>query len=162
YTSIDGAELTLTGKQIVRLARNGMATSIVPNDTVEASWYSNPQGWVPAANVNVNWYSPQAASPPIAIVDSGIQARRSDFGSRVPGQVNLASLGPNSPGDGYGHGTFVAGIAAGGAWGYAGTTPNANLLSIDVMNDQGQSTVSDVVRACDWILANKAKYNIQV
>jgi serine protease AprX len=162
FDSIDGAELTLTGKQILRLAHNGAAQSIVPNDTVEASGYSNSQGWVPAANVNVNWYAPTASSPTIAIVDSGMQATRSDFGSRVLAQVNLASLGPNSPGDGYGHGTFVAGIAADGASGYSGTTPNANLLSIDVMNDQGQSTVSDVVRACDWILANKAKYNIQV
>ena len=162
FDSIDGAELTLTGKQILRLAHNGAATSIVPNETIAASGYSNSQGWVPAANVNVNWYSPTASSPTIAIVDSGIQATRADFGSRVLAQVNLASLGPNSPGDGYGHGTFVAGIAADGASGYSGTTPNANLLSIDVMNDQGQGTVSDVVRACDWILANKAKYNIQV
>ena len=30
------------------------------------------------------------------------------------------------------------------------------------MNDQGKGTVSDVIRACDWILANKATYNIQV
>ena len=164
YTAIDGAELTLTGKQILRLAHSGLATSIVANEVVKSSGYSNPQGWVPAANVNVNWYSPTASSPTIAIVDSGIQAGRADFGygARVLAQVNLASLGPNSPGDGFGHGTFVAGIAADGASGYTGTTPNANLISIDVMNDQGQSTVSDVIRSCDWILANKAKYNIQV
>ena len=30
------------------------------------------------------------------------------------------------------------------------------------MNDLGQSTVADVIKGCDWILANKAKYNIQV
>ena len=164
FASIDGARLTLTGKQILRLAKNGLATSITSNDTVQAQGggYSNPQGWVTASNVNVNWYSPTSTSPTIAIVDSGIQANRADFGSRVIGQVNLASLGPNSAGDGFGHGTFVAGIAADGASGYTGTTPNANLLSIDVMNDQGQSTVSDVVRACDWILANKSAYNIQV
>jgi len=162
YMSIDGAQLSLTGKQILRLARNGLASSVMPNETVQAQGYSNPQGWVPAANVNVNWYSPTVTSPTIAVVDSGIQANRGDFGSRVLAQVNLASLGPNSPGDGFGHGTFVAGIAAGGASGYTGTTPNANILSIDVMNDLGQSTVADVIRACDWILANKATYNIQV
>ena len=36
------------------------------------------------------------------------------------------------------------------------------MLSIDVMNDQGQATVGDVVKAADWILANKTKYNIKV
>jgi len=30
------------------------------------------------------------------------------------------------------------------------------------MNDQGQATVADVVKAAGWILANKAKYNITV
>ena len=48
------------------------------------------------------------------------------------------------------------------ASGYAGAMPTANLVALDVMNDQGMGTVSDVIRACDWILANKATYNIQV
>ena len=74
----------------------------------------------------------------------------------------MASLLPNSPGDGYGHGTFVGSIAAGAAPGYAGVAPKAELLSIDVMNDQGQATVADIIKACDFILANKAKYNIKV
>jgi serine protease AprX len=30
------------------------------------------------------------------------------------------------------------------------------------MNDQGQATVVDVIKAADWILANKTKYNIKV
>jgi len=164
YTSIDGAQLTLTGKQILRVAKNGIAQSIVPNGAVAAqgTGYSNPQGWASAIDVWPNWSSPPANAPTIAIVDSGIQASRSDFGSRVLAQVNLSSLGPNSVGDGFGHGTFVAGIAADGVSGYSGALPTANLLSLDVMNDQGQGTVSDVIRACDWILANKARYNIQV
>jgi len=162
FNSINGLQANLTGKQIATLANKSFVTSIVPNETVKAQRYSNPQSWVPAANVNVNWYSPTANAPTIAVVDSGIQANRSDFGSRVLAQLNLTSLGPNSTGDGFGHGTFVAGIAADGATGYTGTTPNANLLSIDVLNDVGQGTTADVIRACDWIMANKAKYNIQV
>ena len=101
-------------------------------------------------------------TPTIAIVDSGIAATRSDVAGRVLGQVNLASLPGNTPtGDGYGHGTFVAGIAAGSAPGYAGAAPTANLLSVDIMNDQGQATVADVVAAADWILQNKSTYNIK-
>jgi serine protease AprX len=74
----------------------------------------------------------------------------------------MTSLPGNSVGDGYGHGTFVGSIAAGAAPGFAGVAPKAELLSIDVMNDQGQATVADIVKACDFILANKAKYNIKV
>src|SRR5439155_591942 len=102
------------------------------------------------------------------VIVSSIAANRSDFGSgywgnsRVLAQLNLTSIGPNSSGDGYGHGTFVAGIAGGSASGNAGAMPNANLVAIDVINDLGQGTTADVIRACDWIMANKAKYNIQV
>jgi subtilisin family serine protease len=90
-------------------------------------------------------------SPTIAIVDSGINANRSDFdfGARVLPQVNLASLSPNSPGDGRGHGTFVAGVAAGSAPGYTGPSPNSRILPIDVMDDRGKALTSDVIAACD-------------
>jgi serine protease AprX len=168
FLSIDGAQLTLTGKQILRLAKKGLAQAIVPNDSVKMSDYyqlpvSNSQLWPWAAGAPVDWtsWSPKGAT--IAIVDSGIDATRSDLAGRVLGQVNLTSLAPNAPaGDGFGHGTFVAGIAAGAAPGYAGVAPKANLFSVDIMNDQGQSTVADVVAAADWILQNKATYNIKV
>src|SRR5438445_4035378 len=37
FQSIDGAQLTLTGKQILRLAKKGLAQAIVPNDSVRMS-----------------------------------------------------------------------------------------------------------------------------
>ena len=49
----------------------------------------------------------------------------------------------------------MAGIAAGAADGYAGATPQANLVSLDVMDDSGVARTSDVIAACQWILANK-------
>jgi serine protease AprX len=167
FTSISGGQFTLTGKQILQLAKHGTADSIMPNETVKMSGVmlplSNSQLWPWATGAPVDWLkqSPDAAT--IAVVDSGIDtSRTADFGGRVLTQVNLASLAPNSPGDGYGHGTFVSGIAAGAAAGYAGVAPKAELVSLDVMNDQGQATVGDVVKAADWILANKTKYNIKV
>ena len=167
FTSIDGGQLTLTGKQILRIARNGIAQSIMPNETVKMAGVpildSNSQLWPWATGAPVDWLTQSPDAATIAVVDSGIDATRtSDFGNRVIGQVNMTSLSGNSPGDGYGHGTFVGSIAAGAAPGYAGVAPKAELLSIDVMNDQGQATIGDVVKAADWILANKTKYNIKV
>ena len=169
YKAIDGLHATLSGLQISFLAKMPFVAAIVPNDAVQMSSYSflpysNSQTWAWAVGAPVDWTSAASrlTTPTIAVVDSGIDTSRTDFGGRVLGQVNLTSLSPNSPGDGYGHGTFVAGIAAGGAAGYAGVTPDANLFSVDVMNDQGQSTVADVVAAADWILQNKATYNIRV
>ena len=99
--------------------------------------------------------------PSIAIVDSGIQSRP-DFGSRIVASVNLSSLPNNSPGDGRGHGTFVAGIAADGLPGITGADPAANLVNIDVMDDNGMGLTSDIIKSCQWILDHKAQYNIKV
>jgi Subtilase family. len=167
FTSIDGVRSTLTGSQILSLGKRSYVTSIMANETVRSSGYgtqySNTQLWPWAAGAPVNWTDSSPDAGTIAIVDSGIDASRTpDFGGRVLAQVNMTSLGPNSAGDGLGHGTFVAGIAAGAAPGAAGAAPKAELLSIDVMNDQGQATVGDVVKAADFILANKTKYNIKV
>src|SRR5436309_1742975 len=113
----------------------------------------------------VDWTA-QATSlntPSIAVVDSGIDpSKTADFGNRLLGQVQVGSLLPNGAGDTYGHGTFVASIAAGAAPGHAGVAPSAGLVSVDVMNDAGEATVADVIAGCDWILANKSQYNIKV
>src|SRR5712691_4700271 len=164
FNAIDGVQASLSGRQILSLANRPYVTSIVSNETVKlqdlgtttaavgtSTGLSNPQLWPWATGAPVDWLKTAPDAATIAIVDSGVDAGRSDFGGRVLGQVNLTSLGPNSPGDGYGHGTFVAGIAAGSAPGYAGAAPKAELLSLDVINDQGQASVADVVKACDYI-----------
>ncbi len=101
-------------------------------------------------------------APSIAFVDSGIEAGRGDFAGRVRAQVNMTSLPGNSRGDGRGHGTFVAGLAAGSGAGHAGAAPTAGIVSLDVMDDQGMARTSDVIAAAQWILRNKRQYDIRV
>ena len=151
---LTGAQIGVPGQDLLRLGNR-------PERRVKLSSIdlpqSNGQKWAWTVGAAVDWTT-QAASlsaPTIAVVDSGIDASRADFGSRLLDQVDLASLSPNSPGDGYGHGTFVAGVAAGQASGFAGVAPSANLVSLDVMDDEGEATVADIVAACDWILQNK-------
>src|SRR3954447_18519494 len=101
--------------------------------------------------------------PAIAVVDTGIDTTRAaDFGSRVVASVNFSSSTPNAVGDGRGHGTFVAGIAAGSAPKYAGAAPTAPLVSVRVFDDQGMAKTSDIIAGIQWILDNKGKYNIRV
>lgn len=101
-------------------------------------------------------------APTIAFVDSGIEADRPDFAGRVLASENLSSLPNNSPGDGYGHGTFVAGLAAGSTPGFTGAAPTAGIVSLDVMDDNGMAQTSDVIRAAQWILQNHERYDIRV
>jgi serine protease AprX len=163
FTSINGVAARLTGGQILTLGRNGHVQSITYDAPVTLAGLSNKQRWPFVTGVQKFWASgTSAATPTIAVVDSGIDAGRADFGGRVVAQVNLTSLANNSAGDGRGHGTFVAGIAVGSGDGYAGAAPSSKLVSLDVMDDNGMAMTRDVIAAADWILANKDKYGIKV
>ena len=164
YSSIDGIAARLTGSQVLTLARNGHVDSITYDSPVTlAGALSNKQRWPFVSGVQKFWSSgTSAATPTIAVVDSGIDAGRADFGGRVVAQVNMTSLPGNSAGDGRGHGTFVAGIAAGSGDGYAGAAPASKIVSLDVMDDNGMAMTRDVIGAADWILANKDKYAIRI
>jgi serine protease AprX len=161
---IDGVAASIPASRLADLASIEGLT-VTPDAPVRVSGYNSTQLWPYVAGVASDWNganapAPGPSAPTIAIVDSGIQARP-DFGGRLLASVNLSSL-TGAAGDERGHGTFVAGIAAGAARGYAGAVPQANLVSIKVMNSQGVARTSDVVAACQWILANKTTYNIRI
>jgi serine protease AprX len=125
--------------------------------------FSNSDVWPAAVGVDQLWSKlPAPGTPTIAFVDSGIDAARSDFGDRVRAAVDFTTLPGNSPGDGRGHGTLVAGVAAGSAPGHAGAAPTAGIVSLDVMDDQGMARTSDVIAAAQWILKNRKAYDIRV
>jgi serine protease AprX len=166
FSALNGVAAQLTGAQLVDLANQKGILAITRDTLLRATGqYSNDGDWSQATKVDGFWGGMQLAGlsmPAIAIVDSGIQSGRTDFGGRVVKQVRLTSLIPNSLGDGRGHGTLVAGLAAGSASRYAGAAPTAPIVSLDVMDDNGMALTSDVIAAADWILANKNAYNIRV
>jgi serine protease AprX len=162
---IDGVAATISARHLADLA-SIKGLTVTPDAPVHVSGFNSTQLWPYAAGVASDWNGAKApptgtAAPTIAVVDSGIQANRPDFTGKVLASVNLSSLS-SDPNDLRGHGTFVAGVAAGAAKGYAGAVPQANLVSIKVMDANGVAKTSDVINACQWILANKTKYNIRV
>ena len=163
YSVINGTSATMSGAAIQALAKNSAIASIIQDSKVGGTAVSNTQIW-PVVTQASSYYSAPLAAPAIAVVDSGVDASRAaDFDARVIQQVNFVSGNANAKGtDGFGHGTFVAGIAAGQAAGYSGAAPGANIVSLDVLDDTGTGTESDVLSACDWIYKNKDKYNIRV
>src|SRR3954462_4014523 len=163
FRSIDGIAAHLSGAQIVALASDKHIAAITPDARVRLSAASSSlasnEKWPYVTGVDKYNGAPAAT---IAVVDSGIDATRPEFAGRIVANVNLSTLPGNSAGDGRGHGTFVAGIAAGKLSGKDGAAPTAKLVSIDVMDDEGRSRTSGVIAAADWILANKAQYGIKV
>src|SRR5919204_4778886 len=101
-------------------------------------------------------------APTIAVVDSGIAPDTPDVAGRIVDSVVLTQSTNNSPGDGRGHGTLVASLAAGNADGRAGAAPSAKLVSVDVLDDQGMAQTSDVIAAADWIYRHRADDGIRV
>jgi serine protease AprX len=164
FTSINGVSVTLKGGELWGLSHNPTVSSIVPDVTVAPVGIEESTLWRPATGAQrVRSLSVGANLPAIAIVDSGVDTTKTiDFGSRIVASVNLNSDNPNATGDAEGHGTMVAGIAAGGSAAYPGVVPSAPIVSIRTADANGASHMSDVIAACDWILQNQGTYNIRV
>lgn len=97
----------------------------------------------------------------VAVVDSGI-SDSADFGGRIVARVSR----DGSVGDGYGHGTHVAGLIAGNGTAsngqFIGVAPQASLVDVKVGDNTGAASVSDVINGLQWVLDNKDAYNIRV
>ncbi len=107
----------------------------------------------------------------VAIIDSGITSWHDDLmGTGINGQkvvqfVDFVNNRPR-PYDDNGHGTHVAGIIAGSGYdsdgARAGMAPGAHLVSLKVLDANGGGHISDVIAALDWVVENRAAYNIRV
>jgi len=113
------------------------------------------------------WASRNGQGIGVAVVDSGISAHadlQTNGSSRIVAATN--QTGEASASDGYGHGTHVAGIVGGngGLSGgvYSGVAPGVNLINVKVSNFLGIATTSNLIDGLQWILDNKAAYNIKV
>lgn len=95
----------------------------------------------------------------IAIIDSGIYPH-ADLKDRVKGWVDLSTEKKKNMIDPFGHGTHVAGLAAGSgaksAGKYKGIAPEADLVGVRI------TTVVEAIRALQWVIENKEKHNIKV
>lgn len=97
----------------------------------------------------------------IAVVDSGA-VKRKDFGDRLV-QVTLPTQDGTKIDDSVGHGSAVAGVAAGASpdGRYVGIAPGATIYAINVSRDDGVFT-SDVLAGLTWVLHHAREDNIRV
>ena len=84
----------------------------------------------------------------IAIVDTGVDSSHPDLKGRVLEGVNY-SKEPDAS-DLNGHGTHVAGIAAGAGEKYRGVAPEAYLLNAKAFSAGGRGLEDDIAAAMEW------------
>jgi len=95
----------------------------------------------------------------VAVIDSGIDKNHPDLIDKVVGEKNFV-LDDATADDLLGHGTMVAGIIAGSGAAsggeYKGIAPGADLLSVKVINSNGDGRVSDIIAGIEWAMYNGA------
>jgi serine protease AprX len=144
-------------------------TDILYVDNVQVE-YASASKYAAAIRADQAWLADlKGLGVTVAVVDSGITSHNDllDFGngpSCVLASTNQTSEA--SANDGYGHGTFVAGIIGGNGTlsggTYSGIAPWVNLVNVKVSNQQGMSTASDLIDGLQWINNNRSAYNIRV
>jgi cerevisin len=88
----------------------------------------------------------------IYVVDTGVniehkEFKRDDGSSRARWGATMPSGDANV--DGNGHGSHVAGTAAGKTYGLAKA---ANVIAVKVLRSDGSGTLSDVIRGLEWVI----------
>jgi serine protease AprX len=164
---VGGVAASVPAGQLDRLAETPGVSFIAPDAPVTFA----AAGSVSAASLATLYPGRDSASNPwsagaigqgvgIAVIDSGVTPS-ADFGSRLV-QVTLDGQ-TGSLDDTVGHGTMVAGVAAGHSpdGRFIGIAPGANVYAININRPTGVYT-SDVITALKWVFDNAHAYNIRV
>lgn len=102
------------------------------------------------------------AGTAVAVLDTGVDYTRAAFGScTAPGSPSSCKViyaqdfaaNDNLRDDGGHHGTNVAGIVL-------SVAPATKIIGLDVFNSSGGASSLDILNAMDWVVQNRATYNI--
>jgi serine protease AprX len=93
-------------------------------------------------------------------MDTGIAAHP-DLDGSVIARMDYVDDGSTLQ-DPSGHGTFVAGLIAAHGRSFKGVAPDAKLVSLRVLDQNGNGTMHAVLAAFDWLLKNRASMHIKV
>jgi serine protease len=97
-------------------------------------------------------YNTVAANVSVYVIDTGIRATHTEFGTRVS-TLGFTSINDgNGTNDCNGHGTHVAGTIGGVTYGVA---KSVTLHAVRVLDCNGSGSTSGVIAGVDWVTANR-------
>ena len=178
---INGFSATLSSGAAAALRRSAAILSVTPNRRLKADTASMSADYDPASDgysmsaitqltgARAWWnagYTGKGVG--VALIDSGVSPVQglSDPAKVAYGpDLSLESQAPNlTELDTNGHGTFMAGLIAGGddipsapapASTYLGMAPDARIVSLKVATADGGTDVSQVIAAVDWVVQHR-------
>lgn len=120
----------------------------------------------------INGQKITGAGESICIIDTGIDTDHPAFTGRILDQYCYCSINggccvngtseANTAEDDRGHGTHVAGIAAGNHSTYRGVAYEAGIVAVKVCNSGGSCSADDVIAGIDYCTSKAEEYNISV
>lgn len=113
---------------------------------------------VPLIKADSLWSEYDGTGVKVAVLDTGIDPNHPDLKGKVVDKVSFVK--DESPEDGNGHGTHVAGIIAGSGASsggkYKGVAPGASLMNIKVLNNVGYGPASSIMEGIEYAVDNGA------
>jgi subtilisin family serine protease len=157
--------LLATLAMTIALVPAATAATTAPNDE-----HFDLQWGLDQINAVDAWATSTGEGQTIAIVDSGIDLSHPDLASKIVGGATFVGCADDANGCGNGdwrsdggdgdpHGTHVAGIAAAvtdNGIGIAGAAPDADLLAVKVLDENGSGTFEEVAAGIRWAADNGA------
>jgi serine protease AprX len=173
FNTINGVQMSVPLNQVSDLADDNDVKYVTLNRKVNMNAATDIVNYAVAADLAWS-YGYDGRGIGIAVIDSGIASHQdvnqwNSLLSRVVYSESFVS-GDASAVDTYGHGTHVAGIAAGNGFlsqggypsQYSGVAPAANIINLRVLDANGCGTDSAVIGAIQRAIALKSVYNIRV
>ncbi|MEU4801687.1 S8 family serine peptidase [Actinosynnema sp. NPDC023587] len=159
---LDGYSTAMSAEAAARLARDPkvqyvqQVTRMVATDT-----QNNPPNWgddridqrdLPLDNAYTYPTNPGQGAR-VYVMDSGINANHADFAGRIAAGYDAVD-NDSTPQDCHGHGTHVAGTAAGTSYGVA---KKATVVAVRVLDCSGSATDDDLIAGMNWVKNNAVK-----
>jgi subtilisin family serine protease len=96
----------------------------------------------------------------VCVLDTGINYSHADLSSNYVGGWDFVN-DDNDPYDDNGHGTHVSGIIAANG-GITGIAPDTKIVSIKVLDNEGNGGDADIISGIEWCIGNSSNYNISI